>query len=111
MVVIDDFADDTHFTRKSQILHQLYIRGRHPRAYDGAVFDMLSGTGNFAFRQNTIHGGQPIAQFYSSTKVCTFHGDCQIPNMYNKTYVDVWIADIYNDTYIKTEIDTLMSNI
>ena len=23
----------------------------NPRAYDGAVFEMLSGTGNFAFRQ------------------------------------------------------------
>ena len=51
------------------------------RAYDGAVFEMSSGTDNFDFRQNTIHGGQPIAQFHSSTKVCTFHGDCQIPNM------------------------------
>ena len=28
-IVIDDFADDTNFTRKSQLLHQLYIRGRH----------------------------------------------------------------------------------
>ena len=27
--MIDDFADDTNFTRKSQLLHQLYIRGRH----------------------------------------------------------------------------------
>ena len=29
LTVIDDFADDTSFTRKSQLLHQLYIRGRH----------------------------------------------------------------------------------
>ena len=29
LIVIDDFADDTSFTRKSQLLHQLYIRGRH----------------------------------------------------------------------------------
>ena len=28
LFVIDDFADDTNFTRKSQLLHQLYIRGR-----------------------------------------------------------------------------------
>ena len=28
-IVIDGFADDTNFTRKSQLLHQLYIRGRH----------------------------------------------------------------------------------
>ena len=27
--MIDDFADDTNVTRKSQLLHQLYIRGRH----------------------------------------------------------------------------------
>ena len=29
LIVADDFADDTHFTRKSQLLHQLCIRGRH----------------------------------------------------------------------------------
>ena len=29
LVVIDDFADDTNFARKSQLLHHLYIRGRH----------------------------------------------------------------------------------
>ena len=29
LTVIDDFADDTYFTRKSQLLHQLCIRGRH----------------------------------------------------------------------------------
>ena len=29
LIVIGDFADDTNFTRKSQLLHQLYIRGRH----------------------------------------------------------------------------------
>ena len=29
LTVIGDFADDTNFTRKSQLLHQLYIRGRH----------------------------------------------------------------------------------
>ena len=81
------------------------------RAYDGAVFEMISGTNNFASRQNTIHGGQPVAQFYSSTEVCTYHGDCQIPNTYTKTFVDIRIAGIYNDTCIKTETDTLISNI
>ena len=74
----------------------------NPRAYDGAVCDMISGIDMFAFRQNTIHGGAPITQFYSSTKVCTLHGDCQIPNRYNKTSVDLLSADIYNDVYIKT---------
>ena len=29
MVCIDDVADGTNFTRKAQLLHPLYIRGRH----------------------------------------------------------------------------------
>ena len=29
LIVIDDFADDPVFTRKSTLLHQLYVRGRH----------------------------------------------------------------------------------
>ena len=81
----------------------------NPRNYDGAVFGMSSGTCNFTFLQNTFHGGAPIAQFCSFTKVCTFHGGCQIPNMYNKTAVDIVTANIYNDTYTKTEIDLTLS--
>ena len=51
---------------------QLKINGEgflNPRNYDGAVFEMSSGTGNFKFLQNTFHGGAPIAQFYSSANV------------------------------------------
>ena len=70
---------------------------------------MSSGTANFTFLQNAIHGGAPIAQFHSSTKLCTFHGDCQMPNMYNKTYVDFLTADIYNDAYTKAEVDLTLS--
>ena len=81
----------------------------NPRGYDGAVFEMGSGTDNFTFLQNTIHGGAPIAQFYSFAKVCTFHGDCQIPNMYNITIVNILVADICNDTYTKTETDSTLS--
>lgn len=69
----------------------------HPRNYDGAMFDMLSGTDSVAFRQHLIHGGQPIAQFYSSTKTCTFHGDCSIPKSYNKTSVASLVLNIYTD--------------
>ena len=29
LIVIDGFAGDTNFTRKSQLLHQLFKRGRH----------------------------------------------------------------------------------
>ena len=75
----------------------------NPRNYDGAVFELSSGTDNFIFLQNTIHGGAMIAQFYSSVKSCTFHGDCQVPNTYNITSVGILIADIYSDPYTKTD--------
>ena len=29
LILVDDFIDDPSFTRRSQLLHQLYIRGRH----------------------------------------------------------------------------------
>ena len=51
----------------------------NPRAYEGAVFEIISGTGNFVFRQNPIHGGTLIAQFNSSTKEYSFYGNCSIP--------------------------------
>ena len=70
----------------------------HPRNYDGAVCQMNSGTNNFTSLQNVIHGSAPIAKFYLSTKLCTSHGDCEIPNMYNKPSVDLLTADIHNDT-------------
>ena len=41
----------------------------NPRNYDGAVFEMVSGTDHFTFLKNTLHGGAPIAQFYSSTNI------------------------------------------
>ena len=83
----------------------------HPIIYEGAVFEMISGTDNLAFRQNPIHGSAPTVQFYPSAKACTFHGDCEIPNMYSKASVDLLIADIYNDMYINTGTDTLLPNI
>ena len=43
--------------------------------YDGAVFEMSSGTDNFTFLQNTFHGGAQIAQFYSQTKKGSISGD------------------------------------
>ena len=47
----------------------------HPRNYDGAVFQLNSGTDSFTFLQITIHGSAPIALVFSSTKLCTLHGD------------------------------------
>ena len=81
----------------------------NPRNYDGAAFEISPGTYKFTFLQNTFHGGAPTAQFYSSTKSCTFHGDCQIQKIYNKTAVDILTANMYNDTYTKTEIDSTLS--
>ena len=59
----------------------------------------------------TTHGGQPITPFYPSTKAFIFLGNCEIPNMYNKTSVDILIADVYDDIHVKTEIGTLIPNI
>ena len=59
----------------------------NPRACDNAVFEMTSGTGNFAFRQKRSPWRTDKSSRYSSTKACTFLGSCVIPNMYNKTSV------------------------
>ena len=46
----------------------------HPRAY-GIQFEIYDGTSGFAFLQNTVDGGQPIALFNSLGKSCEFFGD------------------------------------
>ena len=83
----------------------------NPRAYDGVVFEITPGTNDFAPRQNPIHGGTPIAHFYSSAKECTFYGDCSIPTCHNNSLIGTLVSNIYNDIYIETGIDTLCSNI
>ena len=70
-----------------------------------------AGSSGFNCLQNIVHGSQPIAVFNSLNKSVKLFGDLDIPNFYNKASVDILIADIYDDTYIKTEIDTLFSNI
>jgi len=82
----------------------------HPRNYTGAVFEMVSGTDNFSFRQNSIHGGAPIAIFNSSTKICQFFGNVEIPNYYDATSIDAMITGVYNDVYTKTQSDALFAN-
>ena len=81
----------------------------HPRNYTGAVFEMISGTDNFSFRQNSIHGGQPIAIFSSETKLCQFFGNAEIPNYYNSSSVDTMINNVLNNVYDKTCIDNLLN--
>ena len=44
----------------------------HPRNYTNAVFEMIGGTGSFTFRQNLIHGGQPIAVFIVQQRYVSF---------------------------------------
>ena len=75
------------------------------------MFEIISGTGNFVFLQNSLHGGTPIAQFHSSTKWCTLYCDCSILSFYNKPPIDTLISTINDNIYIKTQIDTLFSNI
>ena len=83
----------------------------HPRAYGGEVFDMISGTDMFSFRQNPIHGSTVIAQFHSETEHCIFHGGCEIPDIYNEASTDNNITQIYNDFYLKLEIGDLFTNV
>ena len=37
--------------------------------------------------------------------------DCSTPHFYKSSYIDTLMSNIYNNSYIKTEIDTLCSNI
>ena len=83
----------------------------HPRNYDGAVFDSFSGTDGFAFRQNGINGGQPIAISNSSTKACNSFGDCSNPNFHNKASIHISILHSYTYVHIKPEIDSLFANV
>ena len=83
----------------------------NPGAYYGAAFDMFSGTDSFAFRQNTIHGGQPIAQFDSSAKACTFHGDCSIPTVCNKSSIDSVTTNVVLLMLILKQKSTVQSQI
>ena len=83
----------------------------HPRNYGGAFFEMVSGTDSFAFRQNSTHGGSPIAIFNSSTKPCKFSGNVEIPNYYSGTSIDTMISSVYNVVYLKAKVDTLFCNI
>ena len=83
----------------------------HPRNCDGTVFEMISGTLNFAFRQNSAHGGQPIAIFNSLDRSCQFFGNCSIPNFYNSSAIDGILSTIYNDVYLKTYVDGLITTI
>ena len=51
----------------------------HPRAYDGALFGMLSGTDDFLLFDKTQSMEVSLSpNFHSSTKACTFQGDSSI---------------------------------
>ena len=64
---IDITDNQTSLTSPLNINDEVVL---NPRAYDGAVF--VPGTDNFAFRQNTVHGGQPIAQFFHQRRYVDF---------------------------------------
>ena len=51
-----------------------------------------------------------VAQLFSETKQCIFHGECEIPNIYNKTSTDNLITQTYDDFYLKLEMDDLLTN-
>jgi hypothetical protein len=81
----------------------------HPRNY-GALFQLYSGTDNLTIHQNTFHGGQPIATFFSQDKSTTFYGDIIAPNIYDYITIDSMFNNMSSDIYDKTYIDNLISN-
>lgn len=81
----------------------------HPRNY-GALFQLYSGTDNLTIHQNTFHGGQPIATFFSQDKSTTFYGDIIAPNIYDYITIDSMFNNMSSNMYDKTYIDNLISN-
>ena len=83
-----------------------------PRLND--YFEMYAGTSGITFLQNTVDGSQPIAMFNSLNKSVEFFGDPDIPNFHNKTEVDAIddeLSALILNTYTKTEVEALISNI
>ena len=77
-------------------------------------FEVHAGTSGFSFLQNIVDGSQPIAIFNSLDKSVTFFGDLDIPNFYNKHEIDAIddeLASLSLNTYTKTEVDNLLTNI
>ena len=62
------------------------------------------------FKQNSIHGGTLIAQILFINKRIYFSWGLFNSDFLNKPSIDTLVPNIYNDIYIKTEIDTLFSN-
>ena len=54
LICIDGFADSLDFTRKSQLLHQLYIRGRH-YVHDQHNYINTGVQSNFTNRKKECH--------------------------------------------------------
>ena len=81
----------------------------HPRNY-GALFQLYSGTDNLTIHQNTFHGGQPIATFFSQDKSTTFYGNLIAPNIYDYVTIDSMFNNMSSNMYDKTYIDNLISN-
>ena len=77
-------------------------------------FELYAGTSGFTFLQNIVDGSQPIAIFNSLDKSVEFFGDLDIPNFYNKTEIDAIgdeLSSLILNTYTKTEVDNLLTNI
>ena len=75
---------------------------------------MYAGTSGFSFLQNIVDGSQPIAVFNSLDESVEFFGELDIPSRYNKTEVDAVgdeLSALILNTYTKTELEALISNI
>ena len=79
-----------------------------------SYFELYAGTSGFTCLQNIVDGSQPIAIFNSLGKSVEFFWDFDIPNFYNKTETDAIddeLPALFLNTYTKTEVEALISNI
>ena len=77
-------------------------------------FEIYSAPNGISFLQHNSDGSQPIAIFNSLDKPVEFFGDPGILNFYNKTEIgaiDGGLSALVLNTYTKTEVEALISNI
>ena len=77
-------------------------------------YEIYAAPNGISLLQHSSDGSQPIAIFNSLDKSVEFFGNLDIPNFYNKTEVDAIddeLSALILNTYTKTEVEALISNI
>ena len=75
---------------------------------------MYAAPNGISILQHISNGSQPIAIFNSINKSVESCGDLDIPNFYNKTYINAIydaLPSLVLNTYTKAEVNNLLTNI